>query len=103
MLKMRLKLKMVMGFGMMLLLIAVLGGTSYWALHSVTGTATAILAVEPDIAEHSARARANVYNLRQYEKDVFINIASPEKRAEYSFTINCLMVLDMAGSRRDGA
>lgn len=35
------------------------------------------------IAQHSARARANILGLRRYEKDTFINIASMDKVDEY--------------------
>ncbi len=35
------------------------------------------------VSEHAARARANVLGVRRFEKDLFINIASAEKQAEY--------------------
>jgi methyl-accepting chemotaxis protein len=35
------------------------------------------------IADHSARARAHVIGLRRFEKDMFINLDSPDKVSEY--------------------
>jgi len=81
--KMKMSFKMGLGFGVILMLIVVLGSVGYWSLRSITAMSLDVMTVEPEIAEHSARARADVNVLRQYEKDVFINIASQSKRADY--------------------
>ncbi|HYA13499.1 MAG TPA: methyl-accepting chemotaxis protein [Syntrophales bacterium] len=79
----KLSMKMGLGFGVILLLVVVLGGISFWSLRSLSGTAVSVLQTEPKIAEHSSRARANVNAMRRYEKDVFINIGSKDKLANY--------------------
>ena len=70
-------------FTLLLLLLLVLGGTAYWGVDTVSRQMTRMLKIDGNIAEHSARARANVLGLRRYEKDIFLNIEKPEKVAEY--------------------
>lgn len=75
--------KMGVGFGLLLLLLVVLGGVGYWAVNYVANTTTEMLAGDGKIAEHAARARANALGLRRFEKDIFLNITSPEKTTAY--------------------
>jgi methyl-accepting chemotaxis protein len=76
-----------MGFGVVLVLLAVVGGLGYWNISSVSEMAIKefkdMLRTDGAIAEHSARARANVNGLRRYEKDLYLNIGSKEKEGEY--------------------
>jgi methyl-accepting chemotaxis protein len=71
------------GFGVLILLLIISGGSGYWGIHSISGSAITLLQTEPDIAEHSARLRANANASRRYEKDVFLNIGSKENMAKY--------------------
>ena len=81
--KLKVSTQMGLGFGIIMVLIIIMGATSYWGLQTISGTAIKTLQIEPDIAEHSARARANINGLRRYEKDLFINIGKKEKMAGY--------------------
>ena len=81
--QMKLSRKMASGFGIVVLLVAVTGVAGIWGVRSITGKAVTVLETEPQIAEHAARARADVNILRRYEKDIFINIGSKDKVASY--------------------
>jgi methyl-accepting chemotaxis protein len=66
------------------LLTLAVAGTGYWGTHEAAALARAVITVESPIVEHSQRARANTLALRRFEKDVFLNVSSPEKVAEYT-------------------
>jgi methyl-accepting chemotaxis protein len=66
------------------LLTALVAGTGYWGTRSAAELARTVIAVESPIVEHSQRARANTLALRRFEKDVFLNISSPDRVAEYT-------------------
>ena len=71
------------GFGIILLLMIALGVFSYVTIKTLDNTATDVIQVDSKAVEFSQRIRANVNQLRRYEKDAFINIDSPAKVAEY--------------------
>ncbi len=70
-------------FGMVLLLLAGVTVTGWWGVKAVTGTTVSMLRGDAQIAEHSARARADILELRRFEKDILINIDNREKVKEY--------------------
>ena len=72
-----------LGFGVVLLLLIGVGISGYWGVGSVTGTMTRMLRGDAAVAEHAARARANVLGLRRFEKDLYINIGFKDKEEEY--------------------
>ncbi|MBI3397819.1 MAG: methyl-accepting chemotaxis protein, partial [Deltaproteobacteria bacterium] len=80
---MKIGIRLGLGFGLILLLLVVVGISGYWGINSVSGTIKTALQTDGNIAEHSARARANVLGLRRFEKDLYLNIGSPEKETEY--------------------
>jgi methyl-accepting chemotaxis protein len=71
------------GFGVLLVLMFLLGILGYWGVHSLSGTTIHLLEGDANVAEHAARARANVVGMRRFEKDSFINIGNAEKVAGY--------------------
>jgi len=71
------------GFGVVLFLLLVLGGVSFWALQQLGNATDDVVSVDSKAAEFSQRLRANVNQLRRYEKDAFINIDNTAKVAEY--------------------
>ena len=75
---MKLGTKIMVGFGVLILLLIISGASGYWGIRTISGTAITLLQTEPEIAEHSARLRANANGLLRYEKDVFLNIGSKE-------------------------
>jgi len=80
---MKLGTKIMVGFGALILLLIISGASGYWGIRSISGSAITLLHTEPDIAENSARLRANANALRRYEKDVFLNIGSKENMVKY--------------------
>ncbi len=80
---MKVGIRLALGFGVVLLLLIALGVSGYWGTHSVSGTTIHMLHGDAAIAENAGRARSNVLGLRRGEKDVFININSPEKVEKY--------------------
>ena len=66
------------------LLTAGVAGAGYWGTREAADMARDVITVESPLVEHSQRARANTLGLRRFEKDVFLNIAAPEKVAEYA-------------------
>jgi methyl-accepting chemotaxis protein len=74
---------MGLAFAMLVALSLILGGSGYWGLSSVASTADWIMNVHVQAADTSGQVQAATLELRRYEKDYFLNIASPSTRAEY--------------------
>ncbi|HEX9024330.1 MAG TPA: methyl-accepting chemotaxis protein [Geobacteraceae bacterium] len=72
-----------LSFGIVLLLLAAVAATGWWGVKTLTGTTVTMLRGDAQIAKNAARARADVLELRRFEKDIFINIDNPEKVKEY--------------------
>jgi methyl-accepting chemotaxis protein len=64
-------------------MLVIVGLTGYWGVKSMHKTALHMLEEEGVFAEHAGRARANILGLRRYEKDMFLNVDSPEKVEKY--------------------
>jgi methyl-accepting chemotaxis protein len=75
--------RLALGFGLLLALVALVAGSGYRSTRIASGLAMQVLKVESPLVEHSQRARANTLGMRRFEKDVFLNIGTPEKVAEY--------------------
>jgi len=80
---MKIGMRLGMGFGVVLLLLLVMGIAGYWGISSISGTTIHMLDGDAAIAEHSARLRANVLGMRRSEKDIFLDIGTSEKVKEY--------------------
>ncbi|HEY5995475.1 MAG TPA: methyl-accepting chemotaxis protein, partial [Candidatus Deferrimicrobiaceae bacterium] len=72
-----------MSFGLLLLLLVIVSGVGYWGVKSISTTTIRVLQADANVAEHAARARADVLLLRRYEKDIFLNVTDPKKVDEY--------------------
>ncbi|MDH4164676.1 MAG: methyl-accepting chemotaxis protein, partial [Nitrospirota bacterium] len=75
--------RLSLSYGLLVALLLCLAGLGYWGVSAISGTTMHMLDGDSNIAEHSARGRANVVGLRRHEKDVFLNIGNPEKVAAY--------------------
>ncbi|HEY6837472.1 MAG TPA: methyl-accepting chemotaxis protein, partial [Geobacteraceae bacterium] len=80
---MKIGTRLGLSFGLMLVLLVIVGGLGHWGVKSVTDTTVRMLQTDANVAEYSAQVQANVLGMRRYEKDIFINMASPEKVEEY--------------------
>ncbi len=81
---MKIGMRLGMGFGFVMLILIGIGLSGYWGVKSVSDTTLEMLKGDATVAEHAARARANVLGLRRFEKDLFLNIGSKEKEIEYT-------------------
>ncbi len=75
--------RLLVGFGIVVLITIAIGGSGYWGVDSITGKVVSMLQTDSNISEHASRARANVVGLRRFEKDLFINIGAKEKEEDY--------------------
>jgi len=75
--------RLALGFGLLLALVALVAGSGYRSTRLASSLAMRVLKVESPLVEHSQRVRANTLGMRRFEKDVFLNMATPEKVAEY--------------------
>jgi methyl-accepting chemotaxis protein len=75
--------RMGLAFATLVLLALALAATGYWGLANVAGTAQRILNVDVVAADTSGQVQATTLELRRYEKDYFLNVATPKVREEY--------------------
>ena len=75
--------RLALGFGLLLALVALVAGSGYRSTRLASGLAMHVLKIESPLVEHSQRTRANTLGMRRFEKDVFLNIGTPDKVAEY--------------------
>ena len=80
---MKIGLRLALGFGLILLLLIVVGIAGFWGINAVSQSTVTMLHGDGALAQHSARLRANILGMRRFEKDTFINIASSEKVDSY--------------------
>lgn len=81
---MKISTKLLSGFTTVVILLAVVATVGYWGVHRMNELLDEYALTEGKLVEYSQRLRANVNQLRRYEKDVFINIESAEKVTEYA-------------------
>ena len=72
-----------LAFGALLLLMITVAATGYWGMSSINNEVIKDLDSDGVIAQHAGRARADILGLRRFEKDMILNVASPEKVEEY--------------------
>ena len=70
----RIGIRLGLGFGLLLLIMIIVGFTGYWGVDKSTSATIHMIKGDASISEHAARARANVVGMRRYEKDLFLNI-----------------------------
>ena len=80
---MKMKTQLIVGFGIVVLFLAVISGLSYWGLGRLQSQMVAVSEKSDKLVEYAQRSRANINMLRRYEKDLFINIGDAAKVEEY--------------------
>ena len=75
--------RLALAFGTLLALMLGVAGAGYWGLHDTARLARQVLDLDSPLVEHSQRAKGNTLGMRRFEKDVFLNIATPAKVADY--------------------
>lgn len=75
--------RMGLVFASILLIMMTLGGFSFWSTKQLDALIDDILQTDAKGVEYSQRIMSDINQLRRYEKDLFINIDSPAKAADY--------------------
>jgi methyl-accepting chemotaxis protein len=75
--------RLSLGFGAVLAMLFTVAGVGYWTLSATARTATHILEVDWPLVAATHRVRFESLKLRQYEKDLFLNVGDAEKEAHY--------------------
>lgn len=76
--------RLTLAFTVALILVGIVAGAGFWGLSQMVSTVDAILNRDAKLMEHASDLEARTLNLRRYEKDIFLNVADPEKVAEYA-------------------
>src|SRR5881227_1714571 len=71
------------GFGVLLLFVLIVAGAGQWALNRSVDTAIEVFNVDVAVSSSANDANIATLDLRRFEKDIFLNIGSAEKQAEY--------------------
>jgi methyl-accepting chemotaxis protein len=80
---MKVRTRLGLGFGFLILLLGGAAAGGWWGVSLVSGKTQEALDHDARMAEEAAAAKAAVLELRRFEKDFFINLASPGDAAGY--------------------
>jgi methyl-accepting chemotaxis protein len=80
----RIKTKLVSSFSLIIVLLVVVSFVGSWGISRMNELLNEYALTEGKLVESAQRSRANINQLRRFEKDAFINIESSEKVTEYS-------------------
>jgi methyl-accepting chemotaxis protein len=75
--------RLLAGFAVVLVMAGVMWGVCWWGISGISDATRDMLQGTNKLMALSGRARADSIMLRQYEKDMFINISDPAKVEEY--------------------
>ncbi|GAM08995.1 methyl-accepting chemotaxis protein HlyB [Geobacter sp. OR-1] len=75
--------RLILSFSVLLLFLAVVGGTGYWGLQKSEFYINDIAGTDAKLVEYAQRTRANMNIFRRYEKDLFLNVGDTAKVEEY--------------------
>jgi methyl-accepting chemotaxis protein len=75
--------RLAIGFGLMVLLLVIIGATGYWGLEAITRETLKVLGGDAKVVTLAARAKATTLELRRFEKDTFLNVADAQIRNQY--------------------
>lgn len=81
--KMRIGTRLMLFFGMILLLILAIASIDYWGLVRLNNQTNYVLENTIRLADDADLARIYTLELRRYEKDFFLNIGSADKESDY--------------------
>lgn len=73
-----------LGFGLLLVLLLGASASGLWGVRTTTGKMKETLHMDAGLASLSAQAKSHVLGIRRYEKDIFLNIGSPDKQEKYA-------------------
>src|SRR5262249_681901 len=68
---MRIGRRLMLAFGLVLVMMALVGATSYWSLASLADLGVRVINVDSPLVENSQRVRGDTLSMRRFEKDFF--------------------------------
>lgn len=74
---------MVLTFGAVLVLVAAAAATEYWGISNLNGLIASARHGDPALLDAVEAMHDDILQLRRYEKDVFINLATPDAYHAY--------------------
>ncbi len=80
---MKIGARLGLGFGVVLLTVIAIGGAGYWGIRSVTDKTASVLHGDALISEVATSMVGDINELRRYEKDLFLNVGTRDKEADY--------------------
>jgi methyl-accepting chemotaxis protein len=75
--------KLLASHGAIVILLLIISALGYVAVDRTATSTDRALSQDGNLVEQAGRARATSLQLRRYEKDAFINVASPQEREQY--------------------
>lgn len=72
-----------LGFGLLIVFLVVVWGAGRWGMGEARARIHTTLQGPVKMMEHAGRARANALDLRRDEKDIFLNVGSPQAVEKY--------------------
>ena len=80
---MKISTKLYSGFAYISIMLMVVAIVGFWGVSRMNKMLDEYALTEGKLVEYAQRVRANVNQMRRFEKDAYINIDSPEKVTEY--------------------
>ena len=80
---MKIGARLALAFLLLLGLLGAVAGVGFWGIRDITNETVRMLDHEAQLEKHFTRAEVHALQLRRYEKDIFLNLDSPAKVAEY--------------------
>lgn len=74
--------RLLMCFGLILLLLMCVAGTGYWGVKEVESVTDTMLDTEAQLAEHAAGVDVSIVSMRRHEKDILLNLVDAGKAAD---------------------
>ncbi len=78
------RMMLLMGFGLSILLTLVVAGVGWWGTHTVSDRTIKIIETDAKLDELGQMSRSDVFGMRQFEKDLFILIASEKRENKFN-------------------
>jgi len=75
--------RLALGFGLTLLLLALVAGAGLWGLDRAVGTTVEVLDEDLALLNSAMEIRSHTLNLRRFEKDIFLNLGDAGAVADY--------------------
>jgi methyl-accepting chemotaxis protein len=80
---MKIGTRLFVSFGLVLLMLVLVAASGFWGVKTGESTIVNLLDTDGKLAQNSARARADILEMRRFEKDIFLNMGAADKVQDY--------------------